>query len=75
MPLMNMRSFAHTSFIRVKFLTDFLQEERVICQELDDTLGIGIAHRKIGEALNELGNYESALKHHQKYLGNTCKIQ
>jgi len=38
-------------------------------------MGIGIAHRKIGEALNELGNYESALKHHQKYLGNSCKIQ
>lgn len=44
------------------------KEERAICQELNDTMGIGIAHRKIGEALNELGNYESATKHHQKYL-------
>jgi len=36
---------------------------------LNDTIGIGIAHRKIGEALNELGKYEEALKHQYKYLG------
>lgn len=40
----------------------------MICKQLNDSLGIGIAHRKIGEALNELGQYENALKHQQKYL-------
>ena len=45
------------------------QEERSICQSLKDTIGIAIAHRKIGEALNELGKYENALEHQHKYLG------
>jgi NF-kappa-B inhibitor-like protein 2 len=36
---------------------------------MNDTIGIAIAHRKIGEALNELGKYESAIKHQHKYLG------
>ncbi|EFX69074.1 hypothetical protein DAPPUDRAFT_62661, partial [Daphnia pulex] len=44
------------------------EEERKICKQLNDCIGIGIAHRKVGEALNELGQYENALKHQQKYL-------
>ncbi|XP_057368859.1 tonsoku-like protein [Daphnia carinata] len=44
------------------------EEERKICKQLNDCIGIGIAHRKIGEALNELGQYENALKHQQNYL-------
>lgn len=47
----------------------FPQEERKLCKQLNDCIGIGIAHRKIGEALNELGQYENALKHQQNYLG------
>ena len=52
------------------FFWFFFQEERKICKQLNDCIGIGIAHRKIGEALNELGQYENALKHQQKYFGN-----
>ena len=32
-------------------------------------MGIGVAHRQIGEALCELGKYEEALQHQHKYLG------
>ena len=30
-----------------------IQEERKLCKQLNDCIGIGIAHRKVGEALNE----------------------
>jgi len=50
-----------------------IQEERKLCKQLNDCIGIGIAHRKVGEALNELGQYEDALKHQQKYFGNYLK--
>ena len=50
------------------------QEERSICQSLKDTIGIAIAHRKIGEALNELGKYENALEHQHKYLGKILLV-
>ena len=41
---------------------------------MNDTIGIAIAHRKIGEALNELGKYESAIKHQHKYLGKHLTV-
>ena len=73
MPLLNTRFGIDLSTL-IQVTDVFFQEERAICQELNDTMGIGIAHRKIGEALNELGNYESATKHHQKYLGNNNAV-
>lgn len=57
----------------IKRILVCIQEERKLCKQLNDCIGIGIAHRKVGEALNELGQYEDALKHQQKYFGNYLK--
>ncbi len=53
------------------FFSPIFKEELAVCQGLQDTVGIAIAHRKIGEALNELGKYEAALKHQHEYFGNS----
>uniref|UniRef100_A0A6A7FP06 Tonsoku-like protein n=2 Tax=Hirondellea gigas TaxID=1518452 RepID=A0A6A7FP06_9CRUS len=44
------------------------RQEQLACTQLQDTLGIGVAHRRIGEVLCELGNTEEALVHQQQHL-------
>ncbi|KAF2354786.1 Ankyrin repeat-containing domain [Trinorchestia longiramus] len=44
------------------------QQELEACTILNDTLGVGVAHRRVGEVLCELGETELALQHQQQHL-------
>ena len=44
------------------------KEELQLCDSLQDLLGLAVSHRKIGESLASLCQFNEALKHQQKYL-------
>ena len=44
------------------------QEELALSEASIDRLGTAIAHRKVGECLCELGDYERAVHHQMKHL-------
>ena len=44
------------------------QSELAISEGIADKLGLGIAHRKVGECLSELRSYEPAIQHQMKHL-------
>ena len=43
-------------------------KELHISEALEDIMGAGVAHRKIGECFCELGKYNKALKHQKLHL-------
>ncbi|XP_075405211.1 tonsoku-like protein [Tenrec ecaudatus] len=54
-----------------------LEEHRLELQlreSADDPLGCAVAHRKIGERLAELEDFEGALKHQHRYLELACSL-
>ena len=44
------------------------QTELGLSEALADALGTAIAHRKVGECLCELGDYEQAIQHQRQHL-------
>ena len=42
--------------------------ELALSESTGDQMGAGIAHRKVGECLCELGSYEQALQHQMQHL-------
>ena len=50
---------------------DAIEEHRAelhLSESLHDTIAVAVAHRKIGECLCELQDFEQALVHQQKHL-------
>ena len=44
-------------------------KEEILCsQKIDDTIGVAVGHRKVGECLCELGSYQKAITHQNKHL-------
>ncbi|XP_074843643.1 tonsoku-like protein [Carettochelys insculpta] len=50
------------------------QEELRLLESVEDVIGCAVAHRKIGERLAELENYEAALKHQRQHLELACAV-
>jgi len=44
------------------------EQELVLCEALDDQLGMAVAHRRIGECCGELGSFDDALRHQRLHL-------
>ena len=50
---------------------DAIEEHRAelhLSESVRDTIGVAVAHRKIGECLCELQDFEQALVHQEKHL-------
>ena len=50
------------------------KEEILYSQEIDDTIGVAVGHRKVGECLCELGSYQKAITHQNKHLEVFTKL-
>jgi len=44
------------------------EQELVLCEALDDPLGMAVAHRRVGECYGELGRFDDALRQQRMHL-------